>query len=178
MLRTRLATAAVLAALTLAPLNAALAGDRSADPYGGYFGPNPWGFMPPMPVPGPGFMGHLGTPCAGSGVSWMVHSATYAASFMDLDAGQQKALAALEDGARTATGQLREACRDTADWRGTAPERIKRMEDGLTAAREAVRDIRPLFLAFYDTLSVRQKEVLDDLVSGRRALPWGWWQDE
>jgi hypothetical protein len=179
MLGKPLSIAAVLAALTLAPL--AVAPPAAAtdprpwpDPWSGYMAPPAWAFrnIPFVPYGGP-----MAGPCAGIGVTWMVRATGYAAGFMDLDAGQQKALAALEDTAKTQSGRLRELCSDAQDWKGTAPERMKRVQEALDAARDAMRELRPRFEDFYQTLTPRQKEIVDDMVAGRGPGFGRWWED-
>lgn len=174
MLRNRLTTAALLAALTLAPVAPAAAQAPWPDPWSGYMGPPAWAFrnLPFVPYGGP-----MAGPCPGLGVTWMARATSYAAGFMDLDAGQRKALAALEDAAKTQAGRLRELCRDATDWRGTAPERMKRLEEALDAARDGVRELRPRFEDFYQTLTPRQREIVDDMIAGRGPGFGRWWED-
>jgi len=181
--RTHLAAAAALALaatlMLLAPAPARAAEPLPwPDPWSGYMSPPPWAYrnLPFLPYAGP-----IGGPCAGLGVHWMVRATGYAAGFMDLSASQMKALATLEDAAKVQAGRLRDICRDASDWQGSAAERMQRLEQALDAARDAVHELRPMYEAFYNGLSARQKQVVDDITAGRGPGVgpgrWGWWGD-
>lgn len=174
-----LAPAALAAALVLlfalAPPGSARADPfPPTDPWSGYMSPPPWAYrnVPFFPYGAP-----VSGPCAGTGIGWMVRATGYAAGFMDLNPDQQKALAALEDTAKARAGKLRDLCKESADSRMPAPARMKRLEDALDAARDAMREVRPKFADFYQTLTPRQKEIVDDMVAGRGPGFGRWWED-
>jgi len=160
----------------LAPLAPARAAEPLPwpDPWSGYMNPPPWAYrnIPFVPYGGP-----MAGPCAGTGIGWMVRATGYAAGFMDLKPDQQKALAALEDAAKARAGKVRDICKDTGDARMPAPERMKRLEEALNAARDALREVRPKFEDFYHTLTPRQREIVDDMVAGRGPGFGRWWED-
>jgi len=141
------------------------------DPWGAP--PWMWGTIPPQAA----MMAGFGHPCAGLGVRWIARATTFAAGFMDLKPEQEAALQSLEDTTRAAGARLADICGGD-DGKATAPERLKRQDDALGAARDALRDVRPKFEAFYDTLAPRQQDVMDDVIAGRRPIPWGWWYED
>jgi len=165
---------AALAVLLLAPARPATAAGPMPwpDPWSGYMQPPPWAFrnLPFTPY------GPFGGPCSDLGLRWIVRATGYAAGFMDLNPDQQKALAALEDAAKTASGRLKALC-DDWDARLPAPERMKRLGEALDAARDEMKTVRPRFEDFYRTLTPRQKQIIDDTVSGRGPGFGRWWED-
>jgi LTXXQ motif family protein len=141
------------------------------DPWGAP--PWMWGMVPPQAA----MMAGFGHPCAGLGVRWIARAASFAGGLMELKPEQEAALQSLEDVNRDAGARLADICGD--DDRGaTATERLKRQDEALGAARDALREVRPKFEAFYATLSPRQKDVVDDVMAGRRSIPWGWWYED
>jgi hypothetical protein len=168
--------AALALIVALAPLTPARAGEPlpGPDPWSGYMNPPPWAYrnLPFFPYGAP-----VSGPCTGTGIGWMVRVTGYAAGFMDLKPDQQKALAALQDVAKTQAGKLRDVCRSASDPKATAPERMKQLERAMDAAKDALREVRPRFEDFYQTLAPRQKEIVDDMVAGRGPGYGRWWED-
>ena len=141
------------------------------DPWGAP--PWMWGTVPPQAA----MMAGFGHPCAGLGVRWIARAASFAGGLMELSPEQEAALQSLEDVNRDAGARLADICGDD-DSKASAPERLKRQDEALAAARDALARVRPKFEAFYDTLSARQKNVVDDVIAGRRPIPWGWWYQD
>jgi hypothetical protein len=168
--------ALVLAAVLLLPAAVRPAGATEPlpgpDPWSGYMAPPPWAYRN-IPF---GPYGPIGTPCPGTALHWMVRATSYAAGFMDLNPDQQKALAALEDAAKTASGRVHDACQQ-ADRADTVPERLTRTADALDAARDEMKEVRPRYEDFYRTLAPRQKHIMDDMVLGRGPGMGRWWED-
>jgi LTXXQ motif family protein len=166
-----LALAGLFALTLAAPAHAHDRGGEWRDPWGAP--PWMWGAIPPQAAVMAGF----GNPCAGLGVHWIARAASFAGGLMDLKPEQEAALQSLEDVNRDAGARLADICGGD-DAKATAPERLKRQDEALSAARDALGRVRPKFEAFYNTLAPRQKEVMDDVIAGRRPIPWGWWYQD
>ncbi len=91
-------------------------------------------------------------------------------SFVDLDAGQQDAWTRLTDTLRAQSATIGETCEEieAAGVPDTAPEKLARMETMMAAGLSAMRDVRPAFEAFYQTLNEEQQKALDELTEHRR----------
>lgn len=138
-----------------------------ADWYGPGDGPG-YGYGPP-PQAYDGGWGHEGYrhhemgPCGSRGAYMVERMDRFVRRDLDLNDTQQAAWKDVVDTADAARDQVKDACGDKDDWKGTAPERLARMETMMQAGLTAVHEVRPKFEAFYDTLTDRQKQRLDDL---------------
>lgn len=91
-------------------------------------------------------------------------------SFVDLEAGQQDAWNRLTETLRASSAAVGETCEEieAAGEPDTAPEKLARMETMMATGLGAMRDVRPAFEAFYETLNEKQQKALDDLAEHRR----------
>jgi len=160
-----LATAALLGTFALAAAPQ-VASSHPYDQYGSGPGYGHGGPGPEMFGHGMRHHGGFGPPCGRIGFA--AEHLERIVGVMDLNEAQQAAWKDLSAATKTATDRLDEACKDRDDWGGTSPERLARMETMMSAGLDAVREVRPRFEAFYDTLSDTQKEALDDLMVHRR----------
>ena len=114
---------------------------------------------------GPG--GHLCRAANGERLDGMI---TFVESFVDFTPEQDQAWQDLTAALRNSQVEVRGACDHLAQAEDPrrAPEALERAETMLSTGLDAVRQIRPAFTAFYETLDERQREALDGLLSRHR----------
>jgi LTXXQ motif family protein len=113
-----------------------------------------------------GHRGHDGD-CGERTAGFLQHLDGVVPDLMNLNPDQQKAWNDLLASAETARTQVKDACAAKTDRDATAPERLARMESVMAARLDGLRAVRPKFDAFYASLSDRQREGIDDLLSHR-----------
>lgn len=144
-----------------------------------WYGPGPgpgysYGYGPP-PQAFEGGWGHDGYrhhgmgPCGVRGAYMIERMDRFVRGDLELNDAQEAAWKNVVDTAEAARAKVKETCGDRDDWKGTAPERLARAEAMMQAGLQAVKEVRPKFDAFYDTLSDRQKQRLDDLTVARHG---------
>jgi hypothetical protein len=171
-----LALAAFVFLASTGALAAWAATPACADWYGpGPYGPPPgawsYGYDSPHGYGGHGGYGHAGfdgPPC-GRGAYLVERMDRFMGRYLDLTEDQEAAWKAVVQTADAARDKVEDACGDRDDWKGTAPERLARMEAMMSAGAEALHDVRPKFDAFYATLTDRQKQQLDDVMVHRHG---------
>ena len=113
---------------------------------------------------GPG--GHLCRVAKGERLDGMI---TFVESFVSFTPEQDQAWQDLTAALRDSQAEVRGACDHLAQAEDPrrAPEALDRAETMLSTGLDAVRQIRPAFTAFYETLDERQREALDGLLTHR-----------
>ncbi len=114
---------------------------------------------------GPG--GHFCRAANGERLDGMI---TFVESFVDFTPEQDQAWRGLTGALRDSQAEVRGACDQLvqAEDPRMAPEALERAEIMLSTGLDAVRQIRPAFTAFYETLDERQREALDGLLTRHR----------
>jgi hypothetical protein len=130
-------------------------------PHGEYYGGG-WGHHE-------GFRHHEMGPCGARGAYMIERMDRFVSRDLELNGTQEAAWKDVVDTADAARVKAKEACADQDDWKGTAPERLARAEAMMQAGLDAVHEVRPKFDAFYDTLTDRQKQRLDDMTVARHG---------
>jgi LTXXQ motif family protein len=125
----------------------------------------------PRDYAGHGWRGHdLG--CGERTAGFVKHLDRTVPDLMDFNPTQQIAWNGLMNAADDAGAKLKTACGDRPGRDATAPERMARMESVLAARLDGLREVRPKFDAFYASLSDRQREGIDRILS-HRGRPLG-----
>jgi len=166
-------TPLALAAFVFLASTGALAAWAATPACADWYGPGPYG--PPPGVWSQGYdapyghgHGFDGGPC-GRGAYLVERMDHFMGRYLDLTEAQEAAWKDVVKTADAARDKVEDACGDRDDWKGTASERLARMEAMMTAGAEALHDVRPKFDAFYATLTDRQKQQLDDVMVHRHG---------
>ncbi len=161
--------AIVVTAVTLAASGAAMAQPAGGGPGGGPgMGPG-MGPGDMMEGRGPGMGPGMGGP--GGDPSWMCESVNaYVAgilAFTEVRLGitdaQRPAWEHFATAARSAAEPISRLCAEhMSEGRpATLPERLERMEEGMNARLEAIRQVRPALTELYGALTPEQQQILD-----------------
>ena len=112
----------------------------------------------------------LGRLCSGRREERLADMVGFVESFVDFTDEQQAAWNSLTVALDQGSDRIGAACGELrAEGRAeTAPDKMARLETMLEAGLDAVRDVRPAFDSFYDTLDAEQKEAIDRLAMHRR----------